>query len=465
MEDLARYLTETGGREFSRKDFELFLRQRGGHDMKRALTLLRVGICGHRSRKESLNIMGEKPTKAASMSRRTTLWRVSRVLCVILILGAVGILLALTKPEADPAKGKNQGGKVFRYDVWDPIGSLVPKPDANGSATEVFHFLYSYLFIKNEDGQLEPDLATWWRYDNESFTWTIHIREGVQFHDGSPVTASDVVYSLRTGIEMALPSARPLLDRITALNDQLIAIGMKKDAPGFLDKIWSFEILKQPNINAVNDSKRPIGSGPFKFDYRIGNEEVGLTANEHYYGGRPRIDRVVFYYQPDKERSWARLLAGKTDIALGIEPQDYQIMEHYGDRFYFKTTIDPYFILLLFNTNDNYLSDSRVRKALSLAIDKQYIVRVILRGKGVVPSGYLGYFSSFGDPGLNKPIPYAPSKSIRLLREAGWTYDPKGLYLQKEGKPFEFSILFCEENKIHESTRPIRSALLKRSWH
>ncbi len=388
--------------------------------------------------------------EVAFVSRIPSSWRLSGVLFVILMIGTLGILLARSKPEADPARGKNPDEKVLRFDVFTPIGSMDPKPGVGGCANYVFHFLYSYLFIMNEDGHLEPDLATRWSYDKESFTWTIQIRDGAQFHDGSPVTASDVVFSLRTAIETILPSARLLLDRIMAINEQIIVIRLKKDDPVFLEKIWSFEILKQPKPGGFNDSVDPVGSGPFKFEYRTGNTEVGLTANKYYYRGRPAIDRVIFYYQPDKERSWARLLAGETDLALGIEPQDYQIMEHYGDRFYFKTTIDPYLILLLYNTSDIYLNDSRVRMALSFAIDKRYISRVILRGMGVVPPGNMGYYSSFGDQ-KRKPIPYDPSMSIRLLHEAGWTYDSQGLYLQKGGKPFEFTILIFEDNRLHES--------------
>jgi peptide/nickel transport system substrate-binding protein len=394
--------------------------------------------------------MVERRTKAASVSLRSTLWRVSSVLCIILIIGAGSILLAYFKPETNPARGANPDGKVLRFDVLAPIGSLVPKRAEGGSAPFVFNFLYSYLFTMNGHGQLEPDLAVWWSYDKESFTWTIQIREGAQFHDGSPVTASDVAHSLKAAVEMALPSQCLALDRIRATDERTIAVRLKKDDPAFPEKIWAFEIFKQPETNDMNASMHPIGSGPFKFDYRIGDSEVGLAANERYYRGRPAIDRVVFYYEPDKERSWARLLAGKTDLALGIEPEDYRIMEHYGDRFYFGTSVEPFVITLLYNTSDICLSDARVRTALSCAIDRQYIVRVILKGMGLVPPGSMGYYSSLRDPGL-KPVSYDPSKSMRLLQEAGWTYDRKGFYLQKEGKPFELTILTLEENRLHET--------------
>ncbi|MEM5788754.1 MAG: hypothetical protein AAGU11_15700, partial [Syntrophobacteraceae bacterium] len=72
----------------------------------------------------------------------------------------LGILITRNKPEADSARGKNEDGKVLRFDVLYPIGSLDPKPDEGGDASLVFRFFYSYLFIMNENGQLKPDLAT-----------------------------------------------------------------------------------------------------------------------------------------------------------------------------------------------------------------------------------------------------------------------------------------------------------------
>lgn len=393
--------------------------------------------------------MEGRQTKAASVYRRTACWRIRCILSILFIIGMLGILITRNKPEADSARGKNEDGKVLRFDVLYPIGSLDPKPDEGGDASLVFRFFYSYLFIMNENGQLKPDLATEWVYDKETFTWTIQIREGARFHDGSPVTTSDVVYSLNVGLDMVFPSAWQLVNRITAINEKVFVICLKKDDPGFLEKTWSFEILKQPIGSDTNNRPYPVGSGPFKFDYRIGNSELGLTANEHYYRGRPAIDRVVFYHQPDKERSWTRLLAGQTDLVRGVEVQDYQTIEHYVDEFYFKKTTEHNIILLVYNTNDPNLSDPKVRMALSLAIDKQHMVRVLLKGMGVVPSG-LGYSFSPDLSGI-APTPYDPSKSVQLLREAGWTYDSKGHYLQKDGKPFELTILFFEENSLHES--------------
>jgi peptide/nickel transport system substrate-binding protein len=203
-------------------------------------------------------------------------------------------LLACTKPEADSATRKDSGGNVLRFDVWGPIGSLDSSVSEGGSVQMISPFLYSYLFTENDKWQLEPDLAIQWSYDPKTFTWTIKLREGALFHNGKPVTSCDVKYSMETFLAKFSPSASILIDRVNLLNDHLISIVLNRDDPEFLKKIWSIEIIPQSAGNDMDWANHPIGSGPFKLDYRKGADEIGLVANENYYRGRPSLDRVVF---------------------------------------------------------------------------------------------------------------------------------------------------------------------------
>lgn len=359
-------------------------------------------------------------------------------------------LVACTKPEADSATRKDSGGNVLRFDVWGPIGSLDPNAGEAGSGNTISSFIYSYLFIENEQGQLEPDLATCWDYDTDTFTWTLMLREGALFHNGKPVTSCDVKYSLETYLRNNVTSECALIKRIIPVRDHMVTIVLNRDDPDFLKKIWPIDIVPQPDGDNVAHASHPIGSGPFKFDYKRGEEEVGLVANDNYYCGRPSLDGVVFYFQPDKEKSWARLLSGKTDLVLGLNPMDYEMIKQYQDRFHFNTTVDPYRTLILYNTHDALFADPKVRMAIAYAIDKEYIRNVILKKMGIIPVGAMGYYSPFRNPKL-QPIPYDPGKSLKLLQEMGWNYDQDGRFLQKDGKYFEFTLLFFRESEFQET--------------
>jgi peptide/nickel transport system substrate-binding protein len=174
------------------------------------------------------------------------------------------------------------------------------------------------------------------------------------------------------------------------------------------------------------------------------------VANKDYYEGRPSLDGVIFYYQPDKEESWARLLSGQTDIAQEISPKNYTMMRQYEKKYYFNLyTMNSHYTILLYNTTDPLFSNPNVRLALSHAIDKEHIVEKILEGCGVAANSPMGVISPYHNPKV-KPISYNPQKALELLKEAGWSYDKDSGYLNKEGESFEFRILVRKESPIEK---------------
>jgi peptide/nickel transport system substrate-binding protein len=370
---------------------------------------------------------------------------------IFLILCASGFLPGCTETrDVQSPLYPDSIRNVLRFDVYEPFYSLDPSESETGigGSCLVFPFLYSRLFIPNESWQPEPDLATAWDYDPDTFTWTIHLRDPAFFHDSRQVTADDVKYSLETNLGFD-PSASALIKRITCQNQTTLRLALNQNDPDFLKKILGVEIIPNPRGREEAQDHQPVGSGPFRFSYKKGDKEVGLIANENYYLGRPALDKVIFHFEPDKEQSWSRLLSGKTDLALGIDPQDYEMIQQFQDKFHFNTTVDLYRTLLLLNTDDPLFSDAKVRLALAHAIDKEYIVKVILGDMGVVASGTMGYHSPYRNPEL-QPIPYDPEKSLRLLQESGWYLDRNDRYLRKDGKLFEFTILFHVESQLHE---------------
>lgn len=183
---------------------------------------------------------------------------------------------------------------------------------------------------------------------------------------------------------------------------------------------------------------------------KTGNEQVVLKANNNYYLGPPSIDTVEFYYQPDREKSWTRLLFGETDIAFEISPKNYEIMKQYKNQFYFDHYTMHRYTILLYNTHDALFSDPLVRQALTHAIDRDHIVKHMLRGSGKVAAGPMGIDSPYHNPNV-VPLSYDPQKSVELLQQAGWAFDSKGHYLYKDNKLFRFTLSVIKEFPLEQA--------------
>ncbi|MFH0725645.1 MAG: ABC transporter substrate-binding protein [Pseudomonadota bacterium] len=117
---------------------------------------------------------------------------------------------------------------------------------------------------------------------------------------------------------------------------------------------------------------------------------------------------------------------------------------------YFDRYILPYYTILLYNTHDPLFSDARVRMALTHAIDREYIVREILKGSGKVANGPMGVESPYHNPEV-KPLPYDPKKALALLERAGWSHHQDDHYLFRSGKSFAFTMLIFRESQVDKN--------------
>jgi peptide/nickel transport system substrate-binding protein len=165
-----------------------------------------------------------------------------------------------------------------------------------------------------------------------------------------------------------------------------------------------------------------------------------LAANENYYKGRPAIDEVVFYHIHRREKSWTCLIAGDTDIVGNLTVKNYEIIRQYADLFYFAKYFYNYYSILLYNTHHPLFENPMVRRALTHAINREYIVSDMLNGFAEIVAGPVDNRSAWHDPKL-EPLSYDPHLALEYLKKAGWTLDPDTQCQVKDGQMFEFDLL------------------------
>lgn len=315
--------------------------------------------------------------------------------------------------------------------------------DCSGS-TYVFPFIYSFLFVPNANGELEPDLAVSWEYDPKTFTWLIQLRKDARFHSGVPVTAVDAVYSLISWCKNRGSNLDRKIRKIKATDKYVLEIQLEQDAPELTSSIWDLQIMPDLSRHADLDlNDLPIGSGPFIFKGRTDDGQIMLTANEDYYNGRPAIDEVVFNYIPSREDSWIRLLKEDTDVVGNLSAKNYEMLLQYADSLYFSKYYYNYYSILLYNTHHPLFANPMVRRALTHAISREYIISDMLNGMAEGVAGPMANRSALHDPKL-KPLAYDPSLALEYLKKAGWTLDPDTQCQVKNGQMFEFDLLLQE---------------------
>lgn len=287
----------------------------------------------------------------------------------------------------------------------------------------------------DEHGRTVPDLAESWTSDGHD-TWRFHLRRGVTFHDGTPFTADDVVFSLGRVPNVpnnASPYTGQLLGvtAVRKVDDNTVDVrtdGFLSLLPAQVAKlaIVSRHAAEGKATEDFNAGRAAVGTGPYRVVEVQGKERLLLQRFDAYWGRKPDWERVEFRVLPSDSSRTAALLSGDVDLIEFVPLQDAALLAttpgivvHSGDSarvMYLGLNVDPKPAL---PGGPNPMLDPRVRRAVSLAVNRDGIVRSVLLGHGRVATqigvpGMLGYLDDA------KPDPFEPNAARKLLAEAGY---------------------------------------------
>lgn len=285
------------------------------------------------------------------------------------------------------------------------------------------------------DGALKPALAeSWERVDGRTLDLTL--REGVLFHDGSPLTTEDVVFSFgperRTDPESpGFGTAQQFLNTIEsveALDERTVRVTSSTDDPTLELRLtaWGSQIVSKAAFEAAGGfegfARAPVGTGPFSVT-ALNADAIELQAFPDYWGGVPDIERLVYRLAPELSSRISGLVSGDFGIIADIPPDQFGPIENDPDLEIVGGTVASLRVIK-FDTRNETLKDPRVRKALALAIDRKAIVDALWAGLVSIPNGHqLPAFGPLYDPERD-PYRYDPEEARRLLEEAGYNGEP-----------------------------------------
>jgi peptide/nickel transport system substrate-binding protein len=317
------------------------------------------------------------------------------------------------------------------------------------------------------------------RVAGDSLQVTFHLRRDVKWHDGPPTTARDVKFSFDRAIDpaTAFPNASDFTTywnpRAEVLDDYTIRFRIKPHSD-FLDAWYQMPVMPEHILGKVPPAElikhpfgtqSPVGNGPFRFVRRVANVEWVFEANPDFpkaLGGRPYLDRVVYRNVPEQTTLLTELLTGRLDVYLQPTPAQGRLIKA-NPQLEFKHSPFRQWVYIAWNTRLPQFQDARVRRALTMAINRQQIVDALLYGYGEVGRSTItpAHWSyDRNDP--QSKLPYDTAAARRLLTEAGWVdRNGDGVRENAQGVPLRFRLATNQGNDLREDMIEIVQAQLK----
>lgn len=303
--------------------------------------------------------------------------------------------------------------------------NLDPTSGAAAAIREVTYAnIYEGLTRFGPDGSVQPALAHSWDISEDNTVWTFHLNEGVIFHDGAPMTAEDVVFTLdRARAEDSTNAQKHLfagIESVEAVDPTTVRITLKAPNGNFgFNMAWGDAVIMSPGTVASN-ATNPVGTGPFRFDNWVQGDRVELVANPDYWGEPAKLSRATFKFISDPSAAFAAMMAEDVDV-FPVFPAPETLVQFEADpRFSVIVGSTEGETILAMNNRQPPLDDVRVRKAIAHAINRQEIIDGAMFGYGTpIGTHFAPHNPDYLD--LTDLSAHDPEKSRALLAEAGQT--------------------------------------------
>ena len=400
-----------------------------------------------------------------------------QILVVLVTLGIVAVLLLSQQSPSitGPILPEPEQGGVYTEGLVGSLGRLNPLLDWNNSADrDVDRLVFSGLVRFDEHGLPQADLAQAWGVAPDGTIYNFSIRSDAVWHDGTPVTSDDVIFTIEMMKSAGSLYPQDIKDlwgkiEVTKLNDKNLKFTLTEPFVPFMDYL-TFGVLPKHLLESTSTDQmekaefnlNPIGSGPYEFDHLLVDNGkitgVVLTVSPTYYGKASFIEQVVFRYYPTSAAALDAYRQGDvlsvsqiTSDVLGtaLEEPDLSV---YSSRM-------PQMSFVLFNLNNPevvFLQNEKVRRALLLGINRPYLINSFLQGQAIIADGPILPNSWAYYDGIEH-FEYDPEAAVNLLKGEGYVIPAGGGDVRaKEGASLTFTMLHPDDathTKIAETIR------------
>jgi peptide/nickel transport system substrate-binding protein len=335
---------------------------------------------------------------------------------------------------------------VLRFATLGDPDSLNPLIGQFQVDVDLSMFWAGYLFNYSDRNELMPELATEvptlanGGIAKDGLTITYHLRRGVQWQDGSPFSADDVVFSwhavMNPNTNVQTRTGYDVVRAIDQPNPYTIVIHLTRPFAPFVNTFFTMSATPYPvlpkhllakyhDLNQVPYNSKPVGTGPFIVQEWHRGETLRMVANPHYWRGAPKLSEVVYRSIPDENTLTTSVRTHELDLWYNASSTNYPVASKVDGTHALLTPFTQY-SLLGFNVKRPVMSEVAVRRALAYATDRKRMIETVTYGVQLLGEGDQPAFSWAHDPNL-RPIPFAPDKARAVLDAAGWKVGPGGV--------------------------------------
>lgn len=352
--------------------------------------------------------------------------------------------------------GSTTGEKILKVQVGPDPETVDPALNSAVDGGNMILHAFEGLLTLDENGQLKEGQAESWETSEDGLTWTFHLRDGLKWSDGTDLTAKDFVYSWQRVCDpnVAAPYAETVLGMVKGYDEAVAGDITKLDvqAPdektvvvnlahpcSYFGELAAFATLnpvQQATVEANGDAWATsadtyISNGPFMMTEWVPGSHITFSKNPNYWNAEAiKLDKLEFELIEDSNAAYSAYTSGEVDMIKDVPTEEIPSLQGNED-FHVEPIIGTYYVSL--NLQKEYFQDARVRKALSLAIDRNYVANTLMQGtyspaSSIVGPGWLDTDGSSFAENANGGTPYIDNDNFdanleeakKLLEEAGY---------------------------------------------
>ena len=375
-----------------------------------------------------------------------------KALAIVMLFGLLAAACGGGSDDNDSAGGQTSGQPDTNATVR--VAANEDQWTEGGTGAKSYHFMYVYnvqvyepLIYLGSDYTLKPGLATRWELQPDGKTWRFFLRQGVTFHDGTPFSADDVVWTW----DVRQHEGKTLTTVLNTL------------APGSVKKIDQFTVdftpvtpnLRLPEqivhpegaivkANTHNDTPPYAGTGPWKYESYTPKQTASFVRHDGYWGEKPQVRKMDIRFYPDPQTRLEALKSGQADLAIDLPADATKSISNDPNFKVVKSKAGRNHLLYVNKLDGRITQDPAVREAVTYAIDRQSYVDVVLDGNAA-PGRYMAPGSVLGSAANSvTAITRDLARSRKVLEDAGWKAGSDGIR-SKDGKRLSLKLLGQQE--------------------